>query len=87
MSSNIHEVEQALLALNQRERATVIQRGIDSLEVDEEAKPGQTEIDSAWDAEARRRFEAVKNQTVQLLDVKDSHRQLRHELATRRKSS
>lgn len=87
MSSNIHEVEQALLALNQRERATVIQRGTDSLEVEEEVKSGEDGIDSVWDAEARRRLEAVNNHTVELLDVKDSHRQLRHELTARRKRS
>lgn len=84
MSSRIRNVEQALMALNQNERAAVIQRGIDSLEAIEKVAGSQSEIDSAWTAEAFLRVDQVENHTVELLDLKDSHRQLRAELAARR---
>lgn len=85
MSSNIHQVELALLALSQEERAAVIQRGIDSLETTEKVSTRESEIDPAWTAEALRRLKQVKGNKVELLELKESHRHLRAELAARRR--
>ena len=83
MSSNVYEVEQALLSLSQKERAAVIQRGIDSLEPPEHVAIPDSDNESAWTAEALRRLKEVKDNKVNLLDLEESHRQLRAVLAIR----
>lgn len=83
MSMDVTEVERALLALNERDRAAVIHRGLRSLE-DENLHVAQTEIDSAWSEELRHRIDEIESGKVQLLDVDESHAQLRAELAARR---
>ena len=85
MSFNVHEVEQALLSLNQRERAAVIQRGLDSLNFDVRSADTQHEVDSAWRTETLRRLDDIENGQLDLHDVEESHRQIRAELAARRK--
>lgn len=85
MSSNIHEVERALLALSQKERAALIQRGIESLETTEIVVANKSDIESALTSEALRRLEQVKNNRVELFDLEESHRRLRAELAARRR--
>lgn len=81
---NVAEVERALLALDQRDRAAVIHRGLQSLGP-EDANVDQSEIDAAWRTELRRRIDDVESGKVELLDVDESHAQLRAELAARRK--
>ena len=81
---NRRDVEQALLALNRSERAAVIHRGIDSLETTEKVAVDLPEIESAWETETYRRLEQVRTNTVELLDLEESHRQLQAELAARR---
>lgn len=80
---DVTEVERALLALDERDRAAVIHRGLRSLE-NEHVDVAQPEIDSAWQDELRRRIAAIESGNVQLLDVDESHAQLRAELAARR---
>ncbi|NLO72469.1 MAG: addiction module protein [Porphyromonadaceae bacterium] len=80
---DVTEVERALLALDERDRAAVIHRGLRSLE-NEQVDVAQPEIDSAWHDELRRRIDAIESGNVQLLDVDASHAQLRAELAARR---
>ncbi|MGO1592464.1 MAG: addiction module protein [Ancrocorticia sp.] len=84
MSMNVAEVEQALLALDQHDRAVVIHRGLQSLDA-EDVIADQVEVDAAWRTELRRRIDEIEGGTVELLDVDESHAQLRAELAARRK--
>lgn len=49
---NVAEVEQALLALDERDRAAVIHRGLLSFET-EDADTDQAEVDTAWQVELR----------------------------------
>lgn len=84
VSMNVAQVEQALLALDRRDRAAVIQRGLRSLDA-EDADVDQGEIDAAWRTELRRRIDEIKSGKVELLDADESHAQLRAELAARRK--
>lgn len=85
MSMTVTEVERALLALDRRDRAEVLHRGIRSLDVDNQADSNQTEIDAAWRTELRRRIDDIESGKIELLDVDESHAQLRVELAARRK--
>ncbi|MDR1450008.1 MAG: addiction module protein [Propionibacteriaceae bacterium] len=84
MSMNAAEVEQALIALDQRDRAVVIHRGLRSLDADD-ANVDQAEVAAAWRTELRRRIDDIDSGKVELLDVNESHAQLRAELAARRK--
>ncbi len=83
MSMNGADVERALLALDQRERAAVIHRGLQSLDP-EGSNVAQGEADVAWRTELRRRIDDIESGRVELLDVDESHAQLRAELAARR---
>lgn len=80
---NVGEVEQALLALDQHERAAVLRRGLESLDP-EDASIDQAEVDKAWHTELRRRIDDIENGRVALVDLDESHAQLRAELAARR---
>lgn len=84
MSLNITEVEQALLALDQRDRAAVIQRGLRSLDADDGTSV-PSDIDEAWRLELEQRIEEIESGAVELLDAGESHSQLRAELAARQK--
>lgn len=44
----------------------------------------QAEVDAAWRSELRRRIDDIESGKVELLDVDESHAQLRAELAARR---
>lgn len=81
----IAEVEQALLSLDRRARAEVLHRGIRSLDVDDQTDSDQAEVDATWRSELRRRIDDIESGKVKLLDVDESHAQLRAELAARRK--
>lgn len=83
-SMNVADVEQALLALDERDRAAVIHSGLRSLR-DKDADADQEEIDAAWRAELRRRIDEIESGKVELLDLDESHAQLRAELAARRR--
>lgn len=78
------EVELALLALDQRDRAAVIHRVLPSLD-GEDANVDQDEVNAAWHTELQRRIEDVENGEVELLDVDKAHADLRAELAARRR--
>ena len=84
MSMSVAEIEQALLALDQHDRAAVIHRGLQSLHP-EDANVDQDTIDAAWRIELRRRIDDIESGKVELLDVDESHAQLRAELAARRR--
>lgn len=80
---NVAEVEQALLALDERDRAAVIHRGLRSFEA-EDADTDQAEGDAAWRVELRRRIDDIESGKVELLDLDESHAQLRAGLVDRR---
>lgn len=85
MAQDVVEVEQALLALSRRDRAAVIHRGLQSLDDASLFDTDQGEVDAAWRTELRRRVSEIEDGTVELLDVDESHAQLRAELAARRR--
>lgn len=85
MSGNVAEVDRALLSLDRRDRAEVLHRGIQSLDLDDHPIEDQAEVDVVWRAELRRRIDDIESGKVELLDVDESHAQLRAELAARRK--
>lgn len=84
MSMNVAEVEQALLALDQHDRAAVIHRGLRSLDADD-ANSDTGGIGETWRAELRRRIDATENGTIELVDAEESHARLRSELVSRRR--
>ena len=70
MSMNVAEIEQAMLALEKHELATLIHRGIQALDESETEAP-QAEVDAAWNAEFRRRINEVESGQVELLTADD----------------
>lgn len=80
---SVGEVERALLALDKHERAALLRRGLQSLDFEDE-NVDQTEIDKAWHVELKRRIDDINNGRVTLVDLDESHAELRAELAARR---
>ncbi|WP_449277054.1 addiction module protein [Leucobacter sp. GX24907] len=70
MSMNVAEVEQAMLALDKRDLAALIHRGIQALD-ESDTEVSQTEVESAWNAEFRRRIDEVESGQVELLTTDD----------------
>ncbi|MEE6289253.1 addiction module protein [Georgenia sp. MJ173] len=85
MSQNVADVERALLALDHHDRAAVIHRGLRSLDPADTTDVDQNEVDAAWRTELRRRLDDIESGKVELLDVDESHAQLRAELAAQRR--
>jgi DNA primase large subunit len=67
---NVAEVEQAMLALDKRDLAALIHRGIQALD-ESETEASQPEVDAAWNAEFRRRIDEVESGQVELLTADD----------------
>ncbi len=67
---NVAEVEQAMLALDKRDLAALIHRGIQALD-ESDTEVSQTEVESAWNAEFRRRIDEVESGQVELLTTDD----------------
>lgn len=84
MSKNMAQAEEALMALDRREQAALLQRGIRNLETRSEDLP-QDEVEAAWRDELSRRIDDIRSGAVELLDFDESHRQIRAELIARRK--
>jgi putative addiction module component (TIGR02574 family) len=85
MALGMAVVEEALLALAPGERAAVIHKGLLSLDDGSDTAGSQAEVDAAWRDELRRRIDDIESGKVELLDVDESHAQLRAELAARHK--
>lgn len=66
MSMTMAQVEEALLALDRRDRAAVIHRGLQTLDVQAEETP-QEEVEAAWGDELRRRIDDIEGGRVQML--------------------
>lgn len=67
---NVAEVEQAMLALDKRDLAALIHRGIQALD-ESETEASQAEVDVEWNAEFRRRIDEVESGQVELLTADD----------------
>lgn len=80
---SLAEVEQAFFALDRRDRAALIHRGLQTLDA-ENAEVDQDEVDTAWRSELRRRIDDVESGAVELLDADEVHAQIRAELAALR---
>ncbi len=80
MSMTMDQVEEALLALNRRDRAAVIQRGLRSLDDEIEETP-QEEIDAAWRDELSRRIDDIESGKVKMLSHDEVFARARAEIA------
>jgi len=87
MSMSLAEVEQAFFALDRRDRAALIHRGLQTLDAEEEQgeQGEQGEVDAAWHDELRRRIDDIENGKVELLDADEVHAQIRAELVAKPK--
>ena len=78
------QVEEAFMALDRREQAAILQRGIRNLDTRSEDLP-QDEVEAAWRDELSKRIDDIRSGAVELLDFDESHRQIRAQLIARRK--
>ena len=72
------------MALDRREQAAILQRGIRNLDTRSEDLP-QDDVEAAWRDELSRRIDDIRSGAVELLDFDESHRQIRAQLIARRK--
>lgn len=72
------------MALDRREQAAILQRGIRNLDTRSEDLP-QDEVEAAWRDELSKRIDDIRSGAVELLDFDESHRQIRAQLIARRK--
>ncbi|MFN8047998.1 MAG: addiction module protein [Ancrocorticia sp.] len=84
MTMTMAQVEEALMALDRREQAAILQRGIRNLDTRSEDLP-QDEVEAAWRDELSKRIDDIRSGAVELLDFDESHRQIRAQLIARRK--
>ena len=84
MSMTMAQVEEAFMALDRREQAAILQRGIRNLDTRSEDLP-QDEVEAAWRDELSKRIDDIRSGAVELLDFDESHRQIRAQLIARRK--
>ena len=84
MTMTMAQVEEALMALDRREQAAILQRGIRNLDTRSEDL-SQAEVEAAWRDELSRRIDDIRSGAVELLDFDESHRQIRAQLIARRK--
>lgn len=84
MSMSLPEVEKAMLALNEREIAALVHRGIQALDHDDDSV-SQEEIDAAWRDELLRRIDDIESGKVKTIPGDEVFASVRAELAARRK--
>lgn len=84
MTMTMAQVEEALMALDRREQAAILQRGIRNLDMRSKDLP-QDEVEAAWRDELSKRIDDIRSGAVELLDFDESHRQIRAQLIARRK--
>ena len=84
MTMTMAQVEEALMALDRRVQAAILQRGIRNLDTRSEDLP-QDEVEAAWRDELSKRIDDIRSGAVELLDFDESHRQIRAQLIARRK--
>lgn len=84
MSMTMAQVEKALMALDRREQAAILQRGIRNLNTRSEGLQ-QDEVEVAWRDQLSKRIDDIHSGAVELLDFDESHRQICAQLTARRK--
>lgn len=82
MSMNIEEVEEAMLALDRRELAALIHRGIQALD-HADVTSSQDEIDAAWRDEIVGRIADVQSGKVDSVPAEDALARIRAKLTAR----
>lgn len=66
MSMTMAQVEEALMALDRRDRAAVIHRGLQTLDAESDETP-QEEVEAEWRDELSRRIDDIESGRVQML--------------------
>lgn len=84
MAMTMGSGRKAFMALDRREQAAILQRGIRNLDTRSEDLP-QDEVEAAWRDELSKRIDDIRSGAVELLDFDESHRQIRAQLIARRK--
>lgn len=84
MSMTMAQVEETFNALIRRERAAILQRGIRNLDTRAEELPA-SQVEGEWRNELSRRINDMRSGEVELLDLDESHRQIRAQRIARRK--
>lgn len=80
---DVAEVEEAMLALDRRELAALIHRGIQVLDPGD-AEASQDEIDAAWRDELAERIDDIQSGQVHTIPAEDVFARIREKLAARR---
>ncbi|WIY81943.1 addiction module protein [Propionimicrobium sp. PCR01-08-3] len=83
MSMTVAEVEQAMLALDQREIAALVHRGIQALDQDGETA-SQEEVDAAWRNELAKRIDDIQSGNVETIPLEEAFASARAALAAMR---
>lgn len=84
MSMDAAEIERAMLALDRRDLAALIRRGIQALD-DGDATAPQNEIDAAWRDEVAQRIDDVRSGKVTTTPLEDSFAEARAAIAASRR--
>lgn len=84
MSMTMAQVEEAFMALDRREQAAILQRGIRNLDTRSGELP-QDIVDAEWRDELSKRIDDIHSGAAELLDFYESHRQIRAQLIARRR--
>lgn len=84
MSMNVAEVEEAMLALDRRDLAAVIHRGIQALDHGD-TESSQEEIDAAWRDELAQRIDEIQSGKVEAVSADEVFGRVRAKLAARRR--
>ncbi len=82
MSMNVADVERAMLALDRRDLAAVIHRGLQAL--DHNTDEPHEEIDAAWRDELGKRIDDIQSGKVDSVPAEDVFAHIRAKLAARR---
>ncbi len=82
VTAGIFEVTRAALALSHDERHELLNVLIDSM--DDAPASGQADVDAAWDAEIRGRFEEARSGSVGMLSWDDVESRIDARLAAKR---
>lgn len=80
MSMNPAEVEQAMLALDRRDLAALIHRGIQALDHGD-SEASQDEIDAAWRDELNKRIDDIESGQVEAIPLEESFARARAAVA------
>jgi len=81
---NLAQVEQAMLALDRRDLAALIHRGIQALDHGD-SLVSQDEVDEAWRDDLSKRIDEIESGKVETVPAEDVFARVRANLAARRR--